>query len=93
MSPLHSLRSAFLPSSVIFTLGEVVLGGQTTSCETMDERLMVNNGQKPLFYLIYGQRGKSEARAARLNGRNDFIHVVADDAEPDVLSILLYDAS
>ena len=45
-----------------------------------------------LLDLLDGQRREPEARTATLDGGDDLVDVVADDAEADVLRILLDDA-
>ena len=39
--------------------------------------------------LWHGQRREAEPRAPTLNGWNNLVHVVADDAESDILGVLL----
>ena len=47
----------------------------------------------PLLDLRDGERREAKARAAALDGGDDLVDVVADDAEADVLRVLLDDAA
>ena len=48
---------------------------------------------QPSLDLLNLQRIEAETRASRLNGGNDLVDVVANDAKADVLGVLLDDAS
>lgn len=52
---------------------------------------ILDYGRKSFFNLIHRKGAKPESRATRLNSGNNFVHIVADDAESDVASILLDD--
>lgn len=47
----------------------------------------------PLLHLLDRQRRKPEPRTPTLNRRYNLIHIITDNAEPDVLRVLLDDAS
>ena len=53
----------------------------------------LNHGIHPLLDLRDRQRGEPEARTTALDSGNALVDVVADDAEADVLRVLLDDAA
>lgn len=46
-----------------------------------------------LFYLSHGQRRESEPSTPALNGRDDLVNIVTDNAEADVFGVLFDDTS
>ena len=59
----------------------------------MHPLFILDNANKPLFHLHNWEWREPESRAATLDGGDDFIHIIANNAEPDILGILLYDAT
>ena len=55
--------------------------------------LVVNDVVQPVLDLVELERVEAEARAARLDGGNDLVDVVADDAEAHVARVLLDDCA
>lgn len=49
----------------------------------------LNNTVQTFLHLRYGQRREAEPCASTLNRGNDLVDVVADNAEPNVLGVLL----
>jgi hypothetical protein len=48
---------------------------------------------QPLLHLHNRQRREAKACTSALNSRCDLIHIITNDAEPDVLGVLLDDAA
>jgi hypothetical protein len=64
---------------------------ENRSPSSADALLLLDDDLEPLVDLSYRQRAEAETRAARLNCWRDFVDVVADDAEADILGVLLDD--
>lgn len=50
-----------------------------------------NDFTQPVRDLGFLERSKPEPSASRLNSRNDFAHIVANDAEAHILGVLFND--
>jgi hypothetical protein len=48
---------------------------------------------QPLLDFYYGERRKAEACATALNSGNYLVDIIADDAETDILCVLLDDTA
>lgn len=97
MSPFDSFNNACRPSSVSLTLSSDgisirMLAGKNPRVQ-VNSPLRLNDTIQPPLHLLYRQRRKPETRTPTLDSRNDLVHVVTNDAKPDVLRILLDDAT
>lgn len=59
----------------------------------MHPLFILDNANKPLLHFHNWEWREPESRTATLDGGDDFIHIIANNAEPDILGILLYDAT
>jgi hypothetical protein len=91
MSPLESLSSACLPSSVMLTLAKGQCERFKSSKKQKNQPFLVYHVLQPLLNLKRVKRRKPEAGASTLYGRDDLVHIVADDAEPNIPRILFDD--
>lgn len=104
MSPPLSFNRACIPSSDRSTLWGKKGGGMCDDCQrgaySCPLRSYVNAGILPFVFgdefesrkdLIVPERCKTETRTTRLQGRNDFAHIVAGHNETHVLGILFND--
>ena len=92
MSPFESLSRAFFPSPVMLTLENAVNSKGYRS----QKRLLlffIYDRCDLLVHLLDRQRLETEPCTPTLDSRGDFVHVVANDAEPNVLRILLDDTA
>lgn len=79
------LQDVERPSHIAFA--QLQEGGFSVWCH--GDTFFFNHFVDLLLHFLDCKRAKAETRTARLYGRNNFVHVIAYDAKPDVLGILL----
>ena len=93
MSPFDNLSNALRPSAVILTLRAQIQPAGTGHENCLGLPLRLNHQVHPFLDFRDRERREPEAGAPTLDGGHDLVHVVADDAEPHVLRVLLDDAT
>jgi len=91
MSPLESFSKAILPSSVNLTLSLVLKYLHFTVNDHV--LFSFHNGIESFFYFCYRERREPKSCTSTLYRGGNLVDVVTNDAESNVLCILLDDTS